>query len=94
MSLHDATALLTAYQYPATASEIAEHHGDFVLDLPNGTERLQTVLERTGEQTFLDAEDAVATLYGSVSKKAIGRQGYSDRDPTPMGIAGPDPVSF
>lgn len=90
----DATERFDAHDYPATAQELVEEHGDVVLDLPNGTETLEEALEPLAPTTFEDAESARLALYSSVSSKAIGRKFYSDRDPTAVGENGPQQVSF
>jgi hypothetical protein len=94
MTMNDAAVLLSEQSYPATSQQLAETHGDYELDLPNGTEQLSTVLARVDDQTFVDANDALLAVYGAVSNKAVGRVGYSDRDPGPIGTHGPDQVSF
>ncbi len=94
MSLRRTAELLQTESYPMTAGELTERHGSYELDLPNGEERLATIVERSGAEMFHSAGDAQETIYGAVSDKALGRVGYSDRDPNPAGIDGPEPVSF
>jgi len=94
MSLRTATDLLERSSYPATTAELKRQHGDVRIDHPNGEEFLGDVLDRTGDEEFADATEAVHALYGAVESGAVGRVGYSDRDPTPMGTEGADPVSF
>ena len=94
MSLNQAAELLADHDYPATTEQLAAAHGEYVLDLPNGTETLGDVLGRVDSETFHSASEAKTTLYSAVSSKAIGRVGYSDRDPTVMGTHGPEQVSF
>jgi hypothetical protein len=94
MSLKQATTLLDRHEYPATSDQIADSYGDYELDLPNGTETLGEVFERVASETFADAREAQETMYSAVSDKAIGREGYSDRDPTVLGTEGPEQVSF
>lgn len=94
MTMNDAAALLRDCSYPATTDDLADRHGDYELDLPNGTERLSAILARTGDQRFADADEAVHAVYGAVSSRAVGRVGYSDRDHTPLGTYAPDQVSF
>lgn len=94
MSLRHATELLRQHDYPATTAQLTDSHGEFQLDLPNGTETLGEVLQRGDSETFEAAGEAEAALYCSVSNKAIGRQGYSDRDPSPLGTFGREQVSF
>jgi len=90
----DAEEAFEAQQYPITTEELIEAEGDITLELPNGTERLADALRRSAPETFETAEDARLTAYAGVSGKAIGRKGYSDRDPICMGEDGPEEVSF
>ncbi|ELZ06510.1 DUF5789 family protein [Natrialba aegyptia] len=83
------------HEYPATTEELIEDCGDRVLELPNGSETVSDVLARLESETFESADDAHLTVYSAVSNKAVGRVGYSDRDPTPVGSPySPDAVSF
>lgn len=94
MSLRTATSLLEGVDYPATTEELRAAHGDVRIEHPTGAETLDDVLERAGDDTFEDATAAVHAVYGAVGADAVGRIGYSDRDPAPMGVEGPEPVSF
>ena len=85
---------IDAHSFPATAEELISEYGDIELAFPNGDETLGDALGRLGETTFEDAEDARLMTYSAVSKAAIGRQNYSDRDAPSIGETGPDPVSF
>jgi hypothetical protein len=81
--------------YPLTTEQFIARHGDEELELANGTETLAEVLGRTDGETYESEEDARFAVYNALSSKAIGRKGYSDRDPTPPGSPhGPDQVSF
>ena len=92
--LTDATDAFQSYDYPVSADEIIDQDGDIELELPNGTESLGEALSRSAPETFESAEDAEFAAFSGVSSKAIGRKGYSDRDPICMGEDGPDEVSF
>lgn len=94
MTLKQANRLLDAQQYPANTEQLISAHGDYVIDLPNGTETLEEVFTRAGSETYESPQQAREAMYGALSSKAIGRRQYSDRDPTTMGTAGPDQVSF
>jgi hypothetical protein len=85
---------LDAHSFPATSTELIAEYGEIELDHPNGNETFGDALGRLGETTFEDAEDARLAMYSVVSKGAIGRQNYSDRDAPCIGETGPDPVSF
>ncbi len=87
-------ALFDDHAYPATTSELIENYGEQQLELANGTETVADVLEVLGQETFESAEEARYAVYTGLSSAAIGRVGYSDRDPTPPGCDGQPPVSF
>ncbi len=92
--MNAATDELRSHSYPATTDELIESCGECELTLPNGTETLGEVLGRVPSETFEDAEDARLSVYSAVSTKAVGRVGYSDRDPVCPGEDGPDQVSL
>jgi hypothetical protein len=94
MPLQQATELLRDHDYPATTDQLADSYGDYELDLPNGSETLADVFGRVESETFGTSGEAEELLYSAVSAKAIGRKGYSDRDPTTLGTTGPEQVSF
>lgn len=89
-----ATEAMATHTYPATTADLIDAYGDVELELPNGTESLGDVLERLTPETYESAEQARLAVYSAVSTKAVGRVGYSDRDPVSMGEDGPDEVSF
>ncbi|NIB98168.1 hypothetical protein [Halobacterium sp. R2-5] len=94
MTLRETATLLETQDYPLTADELADAVGDHDLAYPDGEEPLEAVIRRCGEQRFEDAQDATFAVYSALDADAVGRVGYSDRDPTPMGVDGPPQVSF
>ncbi|AFZ72680.1 DUF5789 family protein [Natronobacterium gregoryi] len=95
MLLNGTGEVIDDYEYPATTDELIAEHGDRVLELPNGSEAVGDVLARLESETFETPEDARFAIYAAVSDKAVGRVGYSDRDPTPVGSPyRPDALSF
>ncbi|NHN43504.1 DUF2795 domain-containing protein [Halorubellus sp. JP-L1] len=81
--------------YPLTTDDLTDAIGDGEIELADGTESIDDVLERFGDQTFHTPEDVRHTLQAGVCERAIGRKGYSDRDPTtPGSVYGHDCVSF
>lgn len=94
MMLNGTGDRIDGYDYPLTSDELVDRLGDTEIELPNGTETVGEVIERMGPETYQTAEDARFAVYGSVSAKAIGRRGYSDRDPYAIGENGPEPLSF
>lgn len=95
MTYTDADGLLDGGDFPTTTEALIESHGDRTIDLPNGSETLGEALSRLEPETFETREDARLAVYSSLSRKAIGRFGYSDRDPTPLGSQyAPTQLSF
>jgi len=93
MTLKETADLLRAQEYPTSASALAAACGDAELEDAGG-EELRTVIARTGADQFSSATEATFAVYGALPADAVGRVGYSDRDPDPMGVGGADPVSF
>ncbi|WP_121743980.1 DUF2795 domain-containing protein [Natronorubrum halophilum] len=88
-------AFVDDHDYPATTEELISNYGDRTLELPNGSETVGDVLTRLESETFETPDDVRLALSCAVSDKAIGRIGYSDRDPAPVGSPyTPDAVSF
>ncbi|WP_227374829.1 DUF5789 family protein [Haladaptatus halobius] len=94
MTLKKADQLLDEHQYPTDTEQLIAAHGDYEIDLPNGTETLGDVFGRVGGETYESPQEAREAMYCGLSHKAIGRRHYSDRDPTTMGTVGPKQVSF
>ena len=92
--LNDLDERMGAHEYPTTTEEGIAEYGGLELELPNGDERLGDVLDRLDSETFDTAEELRLAAYGAVSSNAIGRKGYSDRDPTHIGEEGHEQVSF
>lgn len=93
MTLKETADLLSDQDYPTSASALAAACGDVELDEAGG-EDLRTVIARTGDDQFSSATEATFAVYGALPADAVGRVGYSDRDPDPMGTGGAEPVSF
>lgn len=95
MLLNGTGEVIDAHEYPATTEELIETCGERRLELPNGSETVAEVLGRLESETFESPEDARFAVYSAVSDKAVGRVGYSDRDPEPPGsVHRSDQVSF
>ncbi|MDG5777970.1 DUF2795 domain-containing protein [Haloarculaceae archaeon H-GB2-1] len=92
--LTDVTDRTDAHSYPATTDDLIEAYGDMELEYPNGGETLGDALRRLDSETFANAEEARMAMYSALGSDAIGRKGYSDRDPLSPGESGPDPLSF
>jgi hypothetical protein len=93
MTLRETATVLESQDYPLSAAELAAACGDHELANAGG-ETLRTVIARTGDDRFASAQEATFAVYGALDGAAVGRVGYSDRDPDPMGVEGSDPVSF
>lgn len=83
-----------AQSYPTTTEELIEAHGDTEITLPNGAVTLGEVLDCMPDETLETAEEARLTTYSALGEAAIGRKGYSDRDPTSMSEDGHETLSL
>lgn len=86
-------ALVTDHRYPTTTAHLIEAHGDHRVRFTDGEERLGAILDRTGEETFARSEDLEAAVLSGLPTEAVGRRGYTDRDPPVAGEVWRD-VSF
>jgi hypothetical protein len=64
------------------------------MELPNGEVTLGNVLETVPDEDFETEEDARLAAYGALGEEAIGRKGYSDRDPACIGEIREDRISL
>jgi hypothetical protein len=76
---------LTTVEYPAACTKLIDTYGDETLLLPNGSQSLRNVLEPLQGEQFDSSADVRQAIIGLVNKKAIGREGYSDRTPPALG---------
>lgn len=92
MRLSEFDALIDRFTYPTSSEDIIAAHGPEELEMQNGQETVEQVFRRCGPESFTDPNEVRMTLYGSLSDDAIGRKGYTDRDPPMPGET--DHVSF
>lgn len=92
--VRDADETFATHSFPSTSTELVEAYGELEFELPNGVVTLGEVLEPLPEETFESADDARMAIYGALGEEAIGRKGYSDRDPTCPGEDGHEPISL
>lgn len=92
--LSNAKDSFASHTFPATSEELIEEYGEMELELPNGANTLEDVLSRMPEAEYETATEALQATYGALGEEAIGRKGYSDRDPRTPGEEYPKPVSL
>ena len=92
MRITDFERAIDGLTYPTTTETITSEYGARELQFQDGTERVDRVLDRFGSQTFASADEVRLTLYGALPQEAVGRKGYTDRDPP--GLDEVDHVSF
>lgn len=90
----EVTERIDAHSFPATTQELIDAYGTIEIDLPNGSETFGDTMGPFESQTFETAEDARLTAYSALGEAAIGRKGYSDRDPTALGEDGHEQMSL
>jgi hypothetical protein len=90
----EAVESFETHTFPTTTGELIDAHGNVEIQFPNGSTTLGEVLGRLPGEELETQEDAMMTIYGVLGEEAIGRKGYSDRDPTCPGEEGHEPVSL
>jgi hypothetical protein len=90
----DAEETFASHTFPTTTEELIAEYGEIDLELPNGEDNLGDVLARMPEAEYESSEEAAQAAYGALGEEAIGRKGYSDRDPRCPGERNPEPVSL
>jgi len=92
MRLTEFDARLDRLTYPTSTDDVVSQFGTSEIAFQDGAERLDRVLGRFGTETFDSPDELRMTLYGALPGEAVGRRGYSDRDPP--GVDEVEPVSF
>lgn len=90
MRINETLTSFEEYSYPLASERLIELLGDDELELPSGTERLADVFDRTRTESFDSPDDVRLTFLAALDSDAIGRKGYSDRDPPTVGEPRPD----
>lgn len=75
-------ALDREFDFPVGNETVIKEVGDAEIEFPNvgsGGERIETVLERTGRESYESADDVYTALLGSVDGEYVGRRYYDDR---------------
>lgn len=86
---------LATHDYPVECTDLLEAYGNDDLHLPNGAQPFRDVLEPLQDERFDSPAEVRQAVIGLVNKKAIGREGYSDRTPPALGEdREDDPESF
>lgn len=92
MHLAEFERAIDRLEYPITTEQVARRVGDRRLDYQDGSEPVAKVLGRFGPEVFASADEVRMTVYGALPVEAVGRKGYSDRDPP--GVDEVEQVSF
>lgn len=77
--------LFEELSFPLTTEALVSAAGDEELEYPEGTETVEDICERVTLEEFESSEDATLVFRSALSEEAIGRKGYSDRDPPTIG---------
>ncbi|WP_435335841.1 DUF5789 family protein [Haloarchaeobius sp. TZWWS8] len=66
--LGDLDEALETHSYPTTTNELVDAYGDYEIETQGGTESLEDVLSRTGNQTYDSADDVRSRVLGLVHR--------------------------
>ena len=90
----DAEDSFETHTFPSTTDELIEAYGEMEIELPNGANTLGEVLSRLPDERYESSEEALEAAYSMLGEEAIGRKGYSDRDPLAPGERQSEPLSL
>lgn len=82
IELGDLSQELDEHSYPTSADELVDEYGDREIQMPNGSETFEQVLGPMGEESFDSADSVRQAIFNMVGAEAVGRKGYTDREPT------------
>lgn len=94
MQLRQATDAFRTQTYPMTTEALAETFADHELEHAGGTTGVGEIFANCQSETIHNHHDATMAFFAALPADTVGRIGYSDRDPIPHGMNGPEPVSF
>ena len=90
----DLQALLDEVTFPIRVDQFVTEMGHHLIEYSTGTvESVEELCDRIDVSQYVSAEDAGMSLMLAMHGDAVGRRGYSDRDPPIHGVDGYDPVS-
>lgn len=72
--------LFDSDQLPITTEALIEQYGDCEVSYQRGTERLGSVLRTSGAETYRTVTEIRLAVLNGVSRDAVGRPRYSDRN--------------
>lgn len=81
IELGDLDGELESHDYPTTATTLVDEYGDFVIELPGGSQAVEEVLGlyEAEDEEFADADEVRQAIHNLVGAEAVGRDNYSDR---------------
>lgn len=87
--------LLQELSYPISSGDLIGAIGRTEVEYPTGkVETIEQICLRIAVDGYASAGDAELAIRAGLDGDAVGRRGYSDRDPPIRGIDEYDPVSF
>ncbi len=87
--------LLNELAYPLSSEQLVSAIGSREVEYPTGkVESLETVCRRIEIDEYTSQDEVELILLSALHGDAVGRQGYSDRDPPIPEIDRYDPISY
>lgn len=96
MTLRQISDVLATLTYPIRTEEFLSAIGHREIEYPTGKrETIAEIYARTDDaDEWLTHDDAALSIECGVAADAVGRQGYSDRDPPIQGVDNYQQASF
>lgn len=94
MEINELLTGLETLSYPTTTDRVVTEMDDPDIFLPDGEEQLSSVFDRIDGDVLDCCDDAKLAVLTGLKGEAVGRKGYSDRDPPSITESGPDQLTL
>lgn len=77
----DLGAVLDGHDFPTTGRELIDAYGDHRIEHQRGAERFGDLFAPLAAETYDSQGEVHQAVLNVIGEEAVGREGYSDRDP-------------
>lgn len=94
MRVNEVLNRLEGMQYPRNVGDIVTVLNDPTIELANGSQKLSDIYAAVDIDVVASPDEAKLVFLSGLDSAAIGREGYSDRDPPATSESGVSPLTL
>lgn len=79
LELTEIGTILDADQVPVSTEELIDQFGQYEVQYPQDSERLESILRTSGMENYQTTDEVELAILNGVRRDAVGRPRYSDR---------------